>query len=72
MTFMEGFAGAGLLAAGFFLWMLFLGASAFRAGFGGEPLPLFLFVIPTVIMFGGPLLMWFILPRRRKARRGRR
>lgn len=72
MTLLEGVAGAALLAVGFVLWMFFLGASAFRAGFGGEPLPVFLFVIPALIMFGGPLLMWFILPRRRKARQRQR
>jgi hypothetical protein len=61
-------AGAALLAGGFILWMLFLGASAFRSGFGGEPLPVFLFVIPALMLLGGPIVMWFILPRRRKAR----
>jgi hypothetical protein len=53
----------GLLAA-----IALAGASAFRQGFGGDPIPLVWFAVPVSIALGGPAFFWIVLPYRDRLR----
>jgi hypothetical protein len=72
MTIWFGLGGAVLLVLGIFLWLLFLAVAGLRVGFGGGDFSNLWFLIPATVTFGGPTLMWWVLPRRSRAKEGRR
>ena len=72
MTIWFALGGAVSLTLGVFLWLLFLGARGFSVGFGGTAFSQWWYLIPASVTFGGPTLLWWVLPRRRRAKeRGR-
>jgi hypothetical protein len=72
MTFWYAIGGAFLLLLGVLLWIVFLAATVFSVGFGGTPIAAPWYLIPAVVTFGGPILLWYVLPKRRRAKRGDR
>ena len=60
-----------LLLIGGFLFLMFLAAAAFSVGFGGDSISGPWFLISAGFTFGGPYLMWFYLPKRRRTKRRR-
>ena len=65
--------GLACIAVGVLAALLIAGASAFRSGFGGDdPLGPGWYVVPVLIGVGGPVVLWGVLPnRRRNGRKGR-
>jgi hypothetical protein len=66
LTIWHILGGVVLLLLGGFLWLLFLGAQGLSVGFGGGGFSPVWFLIPAAVTFGGPTLMWWVLPRRRR------
>ena len=61
--------GLALLGLGVFLLIAFLAAATFRWAFGGAETSIWLFLIPVVLLVGGPGFFWVYRPsQRRKAR----
>jgi drug/metabolite transporter superfamily protein YnfA len=71
MTIWQIIGGAILLIFGILLYTTFLVATGLSVGFGGTSIPGAWFLLPAIVTFGGPYLLWFWLPKRRRAKRSR-
>jgi hypothetical protein len=69
MTIWYIIGGVVSLLIGGFLFLIFLAVTAFSVGFGGDSISGPWFLIPAGFTFGGPYLVWFYLPKRRRAKR---